>query len=1129
MLAIVVAALCAAPAAAAPPRGEASFEWRLPSRYTGVTDDRGTVLATEPYQVRPGPWRVYLRVTGDACSPGEQRHRWSTGGGEELSPRRLGPCRYALRVSREGRYRVRLRARVRGKRLRPALRRIVVRDWLIVAIGDSVASGEGVPEAPSFFSDARWQSVRCHRSARAGVARAARQIEDDDGYSSVTFVHLACSGAEVHTGLLGPYDGAVPPRDEPPLEPQVDVLERIARERQVDAVLLSIGANDVNFSGIAAFCAAVASDDCFARPLPRRFGGNGVDSARDAVRDDLEALHDSYARLAARISATVPPSRVYISEYFDPTRDESGVTCEKLIGSIRANEVEQAASRVLEPLNRRVARAARENRWHFVGQIAASFRTHGYCADPGAWVTTLGDSLRNLGGIAGRHRGTLHPNRAGHEVIGALIGADLERDLYPRQSFPLKPFPQPDPGEGDGIAVATVVAIALAALLLWPAVIALTTMLLPLAPLAALLWFGRTSIAPLLLGLALGVLLVFVLRRDREGRESGAGSALRAAASPLVTLLKTARPLLLPLFVVIAIGAANESLALQVLLTAGLAVLAWRTIVAPEAEKSGASWRWERRLFRLVVLPGLVALGLGVVAIFVMRRLDFATNPYFATIGDLASGLVLVAILLWVAAIAMRLFSFATTPLRAVLAFDIGLALVVLAMAFGVVPGNNAVRDAWPPLASIFGAFALALLAADGLHSVRHRNTAPAGGADRAQGSEEWPLTRRAAAAGFSAAMVAALVLAVATAYGLLDADRKGEPLNPPEEEIASARPLPPAATSGEEGLELARRYAPALVMAAGERWAPMRVGPYLAAATITGPDRSGPAGEVASLPERCPEFGESRCYKVSIECDRKGGELCEGRLREEGRLYRDGAVYVRVLEKGGKPAAAEPPKAFVDRGPYRDRLAILIQYWYFYPYNEWRAPVFAGLLVQRHEADWEAVTIGLDRRRRPLFIADSAHCAGSWRPWREVEATTRLPGPRTHPLVAVAEGSHANYPSADEKRAPDWASCAGTLPAGTSTAISYASNIRDRTEYGWLWYPPPRGWIQVDAASPPMSFPGLWGADGDIKLRNFRANLLSGNEKAPATPSLQPLWRKPVETIFCDTYTPRDCERDEE
>lgn len=1105
MLAVAASALGAGGAMAAPPAPEASFEWHLPSRYSGITDERGRIIETQPHEVRRGPWRVYLRVTGDACRPGVT-HRWETAGGKKLKRKRFGPCRYVIRFAREGTYRVRLRAAVDGIRLVPATEGIVVRDWLIVAIGDSVASGEGVPETPSFFAPALWQSARCHRSSRAGGARAARQIEADDGHSSVTFVHLACSGAGVQEGLLGSYDGAVPPRDEPPLEPQISALERIARKRQVDAVLISAGANDVNFSGIATFCARVPDDDCFTEPMPQRFGGDGVRTPREAVRDNLGALRRTYRRLGARLARGVRSAHVYISEYFDPTHDEHGATCDGFFGAIGKGEVEQALERILAPLNAAVTRAAEANGWTLVDGIAPAFRTHGYCAGRRAWVSTLEDSLRSLGGIAGRHRGTLHPNAAGQETIGVFITAELERDLFPDEDFPPRPFPEPAAEEESGLSPGLVVALVLAALLLGPALVALAVACAPPILLGALLWWGRETFTPFLLGGALGVLFV----ANPRGIPS-------LAAKPFLTLARTLRPLLLPLLVVIAVGAVTFSLAAQLLITATLVVLARRLILVPESKKSEKELRPRRGFLGRVVLQGGLTALLGL-AIVVVGRLLGLDNPYLAAVGDLVSGLLLIALLLWVGAIVLRLYSFATTLLRGLVSAALGLALLVVAVGGGVLPGKDAVAENWPLEAGILALIALLLLALDAVLGVR------TGLERKPRGKKRRGSTRSAADFGVSTAAAAAFVLALSTIGGLIDAEDRGDALNPPEEEVAEIRA--PAPAEGEGGMELARRYAPVLAFSDEERWAPVRVDSYVAEAKLSGPpDTRERAETIAKLPSRCPEVGRSSCHELTIECERGDLPCAKGRLRAPGRLYRDGGVYVRVLRKGDLPDG-EPRDIFAQVGPYRHELEILIQYWYFYRFNEWRAPLFAGLLVQRHEADWEVVTIGFDEERKPLFVADSAHCAGSWLPWGEVEASTRLPGPRIHPLVAVAEGSHANYADPEDKRAPDWASCGGTAPAGLTTALSYASNIRDRTEFGWLWYPPANGWIPAQPTEPPMSFAGTWGADDRILLRNFAVHVLHEGE-APKSPPLQGPWQDPVRSIFCGRYEPQRCVRD--
>ncbi len=1061
----------------------------MPDRFGTARDERGRFVEAQPDTVRPGPWEVDFRIVGDACAGGGARYSWEIDGGPVAMEGADGPCSFRHLFPAEGEHTVRLVADLGGRQLSET-RTVDVQDWLIVSIGDSVASGEGVPE------DGGWQSARCHRSALAGPALAAMQVERNDEHTSVTFVHLACSGAEVETGLIHPYDGAVPPRDEPPLAPQLDELKRVADHRKVDAVLLSIGANDIHFSEFVSFCVDPREKrqlfgNCFGQTYTK-FGGDGKQTAEQIAEGFANRLPDLYDELALKIPASIAPSSVHIVEYFDPTRDAKGRPCRHILNIGRAN-VERAQRLLFTPLNQAVAEAAASNRWTEVAGVSNRFNGHGYCARASRWVSSLLDSLRRLNGFRGRHRGTLHPNGKGHEETAKLIAADLEQSLYRDRTPPgppLEPAAVDVPGTAGG--------------------------------------HDLRGVAIILLGLILGTaILVWP-------------GVARLVARPFLSLAKTFRPLLLPLLVVIAVGTVKWSPIAQVLISAGLLVIAWTLIVIPEAAKSRVTLRLERDLALKIGLHSAIALALGLVVVIVVRLLGL-DSPYFGAIGDIPSGFLLLAVLLWAAAFVLRLISFATTRLRTALAFDLGLALLVLGMALGVLPGGDAVHDAWPQLLAVFAGSSLLLLCVDAALGTiaawppddSEDDPGPplpvAGGAAWTPPSEDppRPLTSQIAGLGFSAAAVAAVVMAFSTGIGMVIAADRGQPLNPPEKDSAEAGIPSPAALAADGELTLAKKYTPVLAFTADEHWSPIAVDDYLAEAALTGPPGTPRRVESAEgLPRECPEFGQSRCYTLSIECD-GGDPECAGydqeHPRDPTRLYSSGAAYVRVLKKGEVPGY-EPRGVFAQRGPFRKRLATLIQYWYFYYYDEWRAPVFAGLLTQRHEGDWEAVTVGLDRRRRPLFVADSAHCAGSWRPWGDIEASTLPPGPRVHPLVAVAEGSHANYPAAAQKRSPDWAHCAGA-PAGVTTAISFASNIRDKTEYGWPWYP--SRLILVDARTPPMNFPGTWGADDRTTLRNFRSNPLGKPGLGPKTPTLQGLWQDPVRTVFCGRYTPRACTRD--
>jgi hypothetical protein len=108
----------------------------------------------------------------------------------------------------------------------------------------------------------RWQDRRCHRSALSGQVQAAKLLEEADPRTSVTFVHLACSGATVWNGLLGGYTGQEPA--DPALPPQIAAASALAAGRPIDALVVSIGGNDVGFADVIKAC--VLQLKCFEDP-----------------------------------------------------------------------------------------------------------------------------------------------------------------------------------------------------------------------------------------------------------------------------------------------------------------------------------------------------------------------------------------------------------------------------------------------------------------------------------------------------------------------------------------------------------------------------------------------------------------------------------------------------------------------------------------------------------------------------------------------------------------------------------------------------------------------------------------------------------------------------------------------
>lgn len=642
------------------------------------------------------------------------------------------------------------------------------------------------------------------------------------------------------------------------------------------------------------------------------------------------------------------------------------------------------------------------------------------------------------------------------------------------------------------------------------------------------------AVLGILLGLALGGYAVY--RRE----------LFAPAAAPFSSLLITLRPLLLPLFAVVIVGLVQLPLWVPVIATATLAFLALRLILKPEATLAGTTERWDRWLVNTVGTHTAV-LGLVLLLLAIGLSLALATR-YFESIGGFTAFLLVFALLLWGFAFLLRFAAYASSWLRAVVALFFVLTGLLFGAATGLLPEGDwlAAHAPWLGLALAVAAGVLLLLEAvlDIVYHWRQDHTISnlplRRGLDLLLHVREEALGERwvkiARSLGLSLAILASIAIAASAIWGLAQTAQPGETLTVESATLASEAPNPASAARFESDLELAKAYTPVLAFTQDERWTPVPIGAYARAATLSGP-LAKPLANTRSVREKldrtCPRLATSPCYRLSIRCP-LGHDACakenQHTDRDSDRLYPEGAVYVRVVkrpveEEEERKREAEhlrrsdrwPPRVFVDEGPYRKSLTTLLQYWYFYYYDEWETNVFAGQLVQRHEGDWEGVTVGLSDTR-PLFVAYSAHCAGTWKPWDAIELSDKLPEP-THPLVAVAEGSHANYPRADQTRSPDWAHCQG-LPAGTTTLLSYGSNIRDKTEYGWQWYPAEGGWLSADIKDLPMSFPGYWGASESTTLYGFFRENSLGAGHGPETPTLQPLWKSPLTKIFCGNYT---------
>src|SRR5215211_6112657 len=256
---------------------------------------------------------------------------------------------------------------------------------------------------------------------------------------------------------------------------------------------------------------------------------------------------------------------------------------------------------------------------------------------------------------------------------------------------------------------------------------------------------------------------------------------------------------------------------------------------------------------------------------------------------------------------------------------------------------------------------------------------------------------------------------------------------------------------------DLLRRYEPVIRSTTGDKFYPMDVEPYVRACSLW-VQRPGEeavcvvsAGELSLdrlAQQPMDEAGAVHFLKFTdtddLRLDSRGGRLRVFRRRAKdrkestrtfragrGRLARVGyfsrfvdALYsIALLARGrvpGKSAAAasvayERIMAEQEQYRYHGRVLrqdgwIVLQYWLFYPFNDWRSGFFGA---NDHEADWEKIFVYLSESEEgevsPEWVAYAAHnYTGDnlRRRWDDPEVEKV----GEHPVIYVGAGSHASY-----------------------------------------------------------------------------------------------------------------------
>jgi hypothetical protein len=398
--------------------------------------------------IQPVNWDVVLDACASAAPAGGTivDYAFTIQGNGSSASASGTPCKRTLTVLNQGDYTADVTVTDDTGATATTSQQVRVHDILFVSLGDSYGSGEGVPP----FADAR-----CDRSTRAASAQAALKLEEADDKTSVTFVHLACSGAQIPMGVDGPYEGVnpikLPNGSFDVLPSQIDSLKALIGTRRVDLLSLSIGGNDMGFAPMVKSCIDVSFILAFPLwlTLPPCWvdvtgaGGllTGFVPAARIFANGMSTLPSRFNALSKSLLSIpgLAPERVYITEYPDPTTADDALYCgwpwpspvnprpwaEPLgLPGVDFTEFAWFGNVVVPTLNGTIKSLADGFGWNYVGGIASAYFRHGYCAVD-RFVNNLPDSLL----LQGDTSGSVHPNLKGQAVARDRLFARLSADL----------------------------------------------------------------------------------------------------------------------------------------------------------------------------------------------------------------------------------------------------------------------------------------------------------------------------------------------------------------------------------------------------------------------------------------------------------------------------------------------------------------------------------------------------------------------------------------------------------------------------------------------------------------------------------------------------------------------------
>ncbi|MCA9269662.1 MAG: hypothetical protein KDA41_14375 [Planctomycetales bacterium] len=352
----------------------------------------------------------------------------------------------------------------------------------ILGLGDSFASGEGNPDRAAVLGNERdsydrsskmpgtgyrayplrpgasetrigapyaaaiWLSAQCHRSLYSQQTKAALTIALEQKHRAVNFLGYGCTGAAVDAGLLGYWAARDDVRDayydaspqimralrdicadkaaydgfEEPDSYDWRTLKPCAHRRveKIDALLLSIGGNDIGFANVIANETVDSGNDIYGlRTFLYRFWlaqtdpiplSDALQTARSklpkAYADLAEALHRYLGVQGGKIVQTAYPQLTRVSETKVCGVSTDGMDVHEILG-LRKSSTGADAAVFVDKFNALIAKAIdtlpAARRWRLAMGHVERFVGHAIC---------MGGALN--GGDAGRMQFPIFDNGA---------------------------------------------------------------------------------------------------------------------------------------------------------------------------------------------------------------------------------------------------------------------------------------------------------------------------------------------------------------------------------------------------------------------------------------------------------------------------------------------------------------------------------------------------------------------------------------------------------------------------------------------------------------------------------------------------------------------------------------------